>query len=184
MTKKVVTKDTVAAGQLIANPAAGAVAAQLEGSLPDITAMTPTQIAAVVLKADEISKWLTSVKELALTMSLKGEDVPGTKLVAGRSSRHFGSDEKTVAKEIRQRLKGKVDDVDEVLYAEPSMRTVAQMEKELGKETFKLISDLVVTSNGKATLVDLADKRPALAIESVKSQFANEKEDEEVDTGY
>lgn len=180
--KKVVTKDTVQAGELVADPAKGAVTAKIEGKLPDINAMTPTQIAAVIEKAAEIKKWLTAVEEHGMQMALKGETVPGMKLVKGRSSRDFDGEEKVVVKQLREILKDKVSDVDELLFTDPKLKTVAALEKEMGKDLFKEIASLVKTSDGKPTLVDMSDKRPALEIKSLAQRFA--EDDEEVDEEY
>jgi hypothetical protein len=58
------------------------------------------EIAAILDQADEFTRWLSDVKEYALTTALQGKKYPGYKLVEGRSNREY-TDETVIAARLR-----------------------------------------------------------------------------------
>jgi hypothetical protein len=55
--------------------------------------LTPDQMSKVLLRADEVIKWLNDAKAWALKQAEQGNKVPGFKLVEGRSNRRYTSEE-------------------------------------------------------------------------------------------
>ena len=111
------------------------------------------EIAAVLVKADELAAWAADVKEFALQQALSGVKYAGFKVVAGRSNRKY-TDEKAVA-----------DTVSKAGYDpyEPKLLGITAMEKLLGKKKFaEILKGLVEKPQGKPALVLESDKRPEL----------------------
>lgn len=99
---------------------------------------------------------MADLKAYALDMCLKGEDVKGLKAVAGRTSRSWTNQDEAINKLIE-------GGIDEAIIYDKVPLTLAKLEKALGKQQFTtLVGDMVVTSEGKPTLVFENDKRPAI----------------------
>lgn len=109
-----------------------------------------------ISRGEDIAKWVADLKAYALDMCLKGVDVKGLKAVAGRTSRSWTNQDEAINKLIE-------GGIDEAIIYDKVPLTLAKLEKALGKQQFTaLVGDLVVTSEGKPTLVFENDKRPAI----------------------
>ena len=109
-----------------------------------------------ISRGEDIAKWVADLKAYALDMCLKGEDVKGLKAVAGRTSRSWTNQDEAINKLIE-------GGIDEAIIYDRVPLTLAKLEKALGKQQFTtLVGDMVVTSEGKPTLVFENDKRPAI----------------------
>lgn len=109
-----------------------------------------------ISRGEDIAKWVADLKAYALDMCIKGEDVKGLKAVAGRTSRSWTNQDEAINKLIE-------GGIDEAIIYDKVPLTLAKLEKALGKQQFTaLVGDLVVTSEGKPTLVFENDKRPAI----------------------
>ena len=127
--------------------------------------LTPAQLVDVLAKADMAIDWLNDVKAYALKQAESGHEIPGYKLVEGRSNRKYSD-----ADAVAQRLV--LAGVDEALIYERSLLGITAMEKAIGKKKFaELLGDLVTKPQGKPTLVPVTDKREALS--SVASAAAD-----------
>ncbi len=110
-----------------------------------------------ISRGEDIAKWVADLKAYALDMCLKGEEVKGLKAVAGRTSRSWTNQDEAINKLIE-------GGIDEAIIYDKVPLTLAKLEKALGKQQFTaLVGDLVVTSEGKPTLVFENDKRPAIS---------------------
>lgn len=127
--------------------------------------LTTEQLVDVLAKADMAIDWLNDVKSYALKQAEAGHDVPGWKLVEGRSNRKY-SDADAVAQKLLDA------GVPEALIYERSLLGITAMEKAIGKKKFaELLGDLVTKPQGKPALVPVNDKRQALS--SVASAAAD-----------
>ena len=109
-----------------------------------------------ISRGEDIAKWVADLKAYALDMCLKGEDVKGLKAVAGRTSRSWTNQDEAINKLIE-------GGIDEAIIYDKVPLTLAKLEKALGKQQFTaLVGAMVVTSEGKPTLVFENDKRPAI----------------------
>ena len=110
-----------------------------------------------ISRGEDIAKWVADLKAYALNLCLAGEDVKGLKAVAGRTSRSWSNQDEALKKLID-------GGIDEAIIYDKVPLTLAKLEKALGKQQFTtLVGDLVVTSEGKPTLVFENDKRPAIS---------------------
>ena len=109
-----------------------------------------------ISRGEDIAKWVNDLKAYALNLCLAGEDVKGLKAVAGRTSRSWTNQDEAINKLIE-------GGIDEAIIYDKVPLTLVKLEKALGKQQFTtLVGDLVVTSEGKPTLVFENDKRPAI----------------------
>ena len=130
--------------------------------------LTDEQIGQVLARGDAVAKWIGDVQGYALDQAEKhGKTWPGHKLVEGRSNRKY-ADQDQVSQRLLQA------GINEALIYERSLLGITAMEKALGKKKFtELLNDLVVKPSGKPTLVQDADKRPALSsVASAASDFS------------
>lgn len=116
--------------------------------------------------ADTAEAWLKDLKAYALAQALRGQEWSGYKVVRGkRPSRAFRNQEEAEQQLIRA---GYTPDQ----YMETRMKTVAEVEKLMGKRAFDAImSGQVVQGEGNFTLVPDDDKR--VAFESADFAFAD-----------
>lgn len=110
-------------------------------------------IAEILDKASDIKKWVESVEAYALSQALQGNDVPGYKVVEGRSNRVIR--DKEVAAQVLK------ENGFEDIYKPQDLLALGQLEKVVGKTTFaELLSDYIDKPQGKPVLVPESDKRP------------------------
>ena len=128
--------------------------------LPDET------IPGILKVAETCEQWIQDVRAYALNQALRGQVWPGYKLVKGkRPSRAFRSEEEAEEQLVRA---GYTSDQ----YKVTRMKTVAEVEKLLGKRAFDaLMGGLVVQGEGKLTLVPESDSR--VEYESADVAFAD-----------
>ena len=101
-----------------------------------------------------IEQTIKAVREKATAELLSGGDIPGWKLVAGRTQRRWKSADDVTAVLIEL-------DVD--AYKPREVRSVADVEKELPKHVFQnKLQKLVTKPEGRPTLAKQSDKRPAI----------------------
>lgn len=126
--------------------------------------LSEEEVAEVMEKADELSKWASDVMAYAQAEAIEnGKHWNGYKLVEGRSVRKF-TNEKAV--EAAAKDAGYSD-----IYNK-SLITLTAFEKLMGKEIFKEVLGAYVTKPaGKLTLVPVSDKRPEVTINTVDDEF-------------
>lgn len=131
--------------------------------------LSDEEIAEVLSRVDDLVSWANGVKEYALQAALDGRRFTGWKLVAGKSVRKF-TDDACVAARVEA---AGIDPF------EKKMMGLTALEKKLGKKDFQnLLSDLVVRSEGKPTLVPVSDRRPEM--NTASADFADENVKKEV----
>ena len=137
---------------------------ETHGIKVSVETLAPWEVAEVLRMEPLVSLWLKRVKDQALTTLLSGGEVPGYKVVAGRSSRAW-KDELSVDGV----LLGAGFLRDE--YTKTELLSVAAMEKALGKKRVaELLADHIETKSGAPTVAPETDKRPKYdqAAETVK----------------
>jgi Protein of unknown function (DUF2800). len=122
--------------------------------------MSMEEVARILPDIDGWIQWANALKTYALESARdRGEKIEGYKLVRGRSVRSWSPN-----KDIPIALKSAgVSETD--IYAPPSVRSVAQLEKVLGKKPFEVLTssnDLVTKLPGTPALVADSDPRPAI----------------------
>lgn len=123
----------------------------LEKEFRDPALLSDAEVEDVLLKADDVEKYLEDVRDYAFSKAMAGKRWEHFKLVEGRSTRKF-TDEGKVAEVLRE---NSVDPYD------TKLRSITDIERELGKARFKeLLGSLVGKPQGKPALAPRSDKRP------------------------
>lgn len=119
--------------------------------------LTDDQYLEVVQMEPLLKMWLDRVTRAATDKILGGEKIDGLKVVEGRSLRKWSDEEKVIDVLLDKGTGYSV----EALYEPATLKTVAAMEKSLGKKKVaELVGDLIVKTPGKPTLTAASDKRP------------------------
>ena len=120
--------------------------------------ITPEELAKDVLPMVPIVKtWISGVEEFALAQALSGVQLPGWKIVEGRSVRKI-TDTDSVADALTKSGYTQSD-----FYKPVEMRTITELEKLVGKKQFAaLCGEWVNKPQGKPTLAPESDKRKAI----------------------
>lgn len=127
--------------------------------------LKPEELAEILEKSKEIKTWLSDVEKYALDLALKGTDIPGFKVVEGRSNRLI-VDPDALAK-VLINLGYNEQEIFE-------LKSITALEKLLGKKKFAEISQKYITKpEGKPTLAKMSDKRQEL----VETEFKFFKEE-------
>lgn len=121
--------------------------------LVNVDRLTDSQLRQALDSKKLIIGWLDAVEMYIKERVENGGSFEGYKMVEGRSSRSW-SDEKLAIEVLESELGEQA--------WEKKLLSVAKAERSLGKAKLGAISDLVLRSSGKPTLVPESDKRPAL----------------------
>lgn len=135
------------------------------------TTLTDGEIGHILGEIDDLTKWAEDLKAAALTKIQEGGDIPGWKVVEGKSNRKFkdGTEEKAIVAAARKA------GFEKALLYETKMLTLSQIEKLMGKKTFtEALGQYVVKPQGKPTLAPESDKRASIIGGNAKDVFAEE----------
>ena len=126
--------------------------------------LSDADVARILERADFITKWISDVQAYALQALMDGKEIPGFKLVEGRSNRVI-TDADGLAKTLT------AAGTDEALLYERRMLTLTKLETLIGRKKFsELAAPFVDKPPGKPTVVPASDKRPPFS--SAQSAFA------------
>lgn len=115
--------------------------------------LQPAQLSAVLKLGANLVAWYDAVKQTALDTLLAGTPIPDFKVVEGRSSRAWSDQDKAL--ETLQ-----ASGIDRALIYDTVPKTLAQLEKMLGKPKFQeLVGQFVIKPQGRPTLATASDKR-------------------------
>jgi hypothetical protein len=124
------------------------------GSSHDVQTMSSRRVASILEQEPMITAWLKAVKERALASLLDGGDIPGFKVVAGRSTRQWADD-----LEVAGLLEAAGYTCEQ--YTKTETLSPAAMEKALGKKKVaELLSGKILALPGAPTVAPASDKRP------------------------
>lgn len=117
--------------------------------------LSDAEVGDLLIQAEGLVQWYKDLQDYATGAMLDGGEIPGWKLVEGRSNRAFTDVDAAVQKLIDAGY-------DEALIYDRKPKTLSELEKMLGKKTFSaLLSDCVMKPKGKPTLALASDRREA-----------------------
>lgn len=131
--------------------------------------LTIEEIADILGRVDELVKWANDVKGYALEQVRDhGAEIPGWKLVEGRSNRKYADEDQAAAALIEAGYEP------DQIYKPKALNTITAIEKLMGKKRFlEVLGDAVIKPQGQPTLVPETDKRPAISsAQSAADDFA------------
>ena len=120
--------------------------------------ITPEELAKEVLPMVPIVKtWISGVEDFALAQALNGVQLPGWKIVEGRSVRKITDTDSVAA--VLTKNGYKQNDI----FKPVEMRTITDLEKLVGKKQFAaMCGEWINKPQGKPTLATEGDKRKAI----------------------
>lgn len=118
-------------------------------------ALSDAEIGDLLTRGKYLVDWYDDLKAYAQQTILDGGEIPGWKVVAGRSNRAFRDTDAA----FQTLISAGYDDA--MLYDRKPV-SLSELEKRLGKKRFaELLADQIERPQGKPTLVDVGDKREA-----------------------
>lgn len=120
----------------------------------DAPLLTDLEVVRVLEQVDELVKWGKDIEKYAYLEAVNNDkEWPGFKLVEGRRTRRYSSEEKVAEKLLEAGYE------EEKIYSK-SLLSLTKLEKELGKDEFEeIIGSLIERPPGKLKLVPDDDKR-------------------------
>ena len=117
--------------------------------------LTDAEIGDLLERGAHLVQWYKDLEAYATEALLAGKEIPGWKLVAGRSIRTFTDQDAAIQAVIAAGY-------DEALVYDRKPKTLSELEKLMGKAEFaEKIGGYVTKPLGKPTLAPASDKREA-----------------------
>jgi len=123
------------------------------------------QLADWLDKVGTVEMWCKKVREFANAEGRAGRIPTGYKFVEKRAMRKWKDESKALA---ALRVAGEL--TDEELFGEPTLQSVAKIEKFFGKKSFKAFESLVTQQSSGVVLAPESDPRPA-ALSPAEADF-------------
>lgn len=123
------------------------------------------EVGQLLKKAMFLKSWVENLEKISLERIVSGEEVPGWKIIEGRSNRVL-SDSDMAFKEL---MDAGYDE--EVLYDKKPL-PLGTLEKLVSKEDKGILARYIIKPQGKPTLAPEDDARPAMVIERVSAEEA------------
>jgi hypothetical protein len=120
---------------------------------------TAQAVAEISGKVGPLIAWLKDAEEWLHAQAMKGETIPGKKLVAKRAERKWNVSDKEIVAALSPLVA-----LDDELYVPRELLSPGHMEKVLGKGGKKLVDPLTTKVSSGYNLVDESDKRPAITV--------------------
>ncbi len=131
----------------------------------DINLISSEEYADIIERGESLKSWIDEMKKQVVSKLLKGDKVPGLKLVNGRTSKSFTDEDA-----IKKILKGLKIDTD--LYISSKLKSVTSIEKIFKQHNcLETLQDLIIYKEGSPTLVKDSDSR--LEYNSAKLDFSD-----------
>ena len=130
--------------------------------------LTDDEILEVYGKLDLLNTWTDAVKKYVYEKAINGYDWEGYKLVAGRSNRKWSNPDEVI-KVLRKLGFHKAD------YTNEKIKGIQDISNLMSLDDYEEhLQPLIVKPEGKPTLVDVTDKRPA--INDAAADFGDEND--------
>ena len=131
--------------------------------------LTDAEVGDLLTRGAHLVEWYEGLRSYALQAILDGKEIPGYKVVEGRSIRAFRDTDAALQKLMDSGF-------DKAVIYDYEPKTLAQLEKIVGAKRFsELLGDQIVKPRGKATLTD--EKDPRAAYSSAVVDFAGAVQD-------
>lgn len=138
--------------------------------LPKADSVSDDVLSKLILKVDDIKKWLGSVEKYGLAMAMSGKPLPGLKLVKGKGGHRKWGNPDLAKEKLLEKLK-REDIITEDLIT-PTQ--VSEFEHDFEKDEWSVIQKLIVKPEGGPTLVSIDDPRPVYGSENLADVFSDE----------
>ena len=120
-----------------------------------------------------IEDWCKAIRAKAEGELFAGHTVPGFKLVEGRRGTRQWNDVSAV-EEMMKSMRLKVDEMYDMKLISPTSAEKLHKAGVIGPRQWPKLEELITQSNGKAAVVPISDKRPAINVNAVADEFIDE----------
>lgn len=118
------------------------------------------EVGSILKRAQFLAAWVKKLEKYAMDTMMQGGEIPGWKLVEGRSNRTFSDTDAAIQAAITAGY-------DESLLYERKPVSLTEMEKLIDKEVWSnSIAAYVVKPQGKPTIAPADDKRPQFQVKT------------------
>lgn len=132
--------------------------------------LTDEEVGDLLTRGACLVEWYEDLKAYALQAILEGKQIPGYKVVEGRSTRAFRDTDAALEKLMQSGF-------DRAAVYDYKPKTLAQLEKLIGPKKFaELVGDQIVKPRGKPTLAEASDAR--IEYNPAAADFAEVAKDE------
>lgn len=138
--------------------------------LPKADSVSDDVLSKLILKVDDIKKWLSSIEKYGLALAMSGKALPGLKLVKGKGGHRKWGNPDLAKEKLLEKLK-REDIITEDLIT-PTQ--VSEFEHDFEKDEWSVIQKLIVKPEGGPTLVSVDDPRPVYGSENLADVFSDE----------
>lgn len=130
------------------------------------------EVGSLLKKAMFLKSWVENLEKISLDRIVSGGEVPGWKIIEGRSNRKLSDADAAFAELVKAGYE------EAVLFRKEPV-PLGELEKMLGKEDKKnILSKYIVKPQGKPALAPEDDARPAMALQRVSAEEAFSGENE------
>lgn len=146
-------------------PEVQSLATEIKGKMDmSLDVMTPANAAKILAYQSDFDNYFKKVGEYAMNAALRGEEIPGMKLVYGKSNRKWSKPDTEIVKALKEL---------DVEPHEKKLLSPAKAEKALGKKRKGEIAALIFKPTGKKILTDENDSRETvdMQVENDMSEF-------------
>ena len=119
-------------------------------------------LASCMSRVDLIEDWCRSVRSEVERQLLRGDAVPGFKLVAGRKGPRAWSSQDQVEDYLRKTVRMPIEKMYEQKLISPAVAEKT-IKSELGERQWSKLCEFMVQSSGKPSVAAASDSRPAIA---------------------
>ena len=124
------------------------------------------EVGQILVRAQNLAAWAKNLEDYALAECLKGNEIPGWKVVHGRGKRAF-TDLDVAFKVLT------TNGFEETMLYERKPLTLASVEELIGKKKFyELLTPYISSPPGTPTLVPVNDKREEIKRSSAEDDFS------------
>lgn len=143
----------------------------ITGKTVDPPTLSNEEVGAILKKAQFLKKWAEKLEKYARDTLVSGGEIPGWKLIEGRSNRAFSSEAEVVQALTESGF-------EEALLYERKLLPLTAIEKIVDKETWNnVVGAYIVKPEGAPTLAPADDKRPELKLKaSPEEAFGGENQ--------
>lgn len=123
--------------------------------------ITDDEVGTILKKAQFLASWVKKLEDYSLKTMVAGGNIPGWKLVEGRSNRII-TDPQAAAEAL---INAEYEEA--VIYKPKELLALTELEKTVGKDDFKeYVQPFIMKPPGKPTLAPEDDKRPAMQMKT------------------
>ena len=127
-------------------------------------------LSTALAKADLVEGWLKAVRAEVEARLLAGQPIPGFKLVQGKKGARDWSD-KAQAEQLLKTFRLKVEEMYDLKLISPTSAEKLAKAEVIGPRQWSKAQALITQAEGRPSVAPESDKRPALVMSAVASDF-------------